>query len=113
MRRIEDATLKVESLEKKLVLGDFETSDREEKLDVLAKSVATVSARKAAPMLQKADVDVAVSLLMRLGPKRAGDLLAKMDAQRAAALIDRIANKRTPGQVAAGTTRGDPRRRKP
>ena len=100
-KRIAVAVEHLERLEHRLGLGVAQEEIREKKLEALAAALTSLSARKAAPMLEKTDPNLAARLLVLLGPERSGALLSKMDPQRAATLMERIAQAKTTAQRAA------------
>ncbi len=97
---------KLEGLEKKLELGQAQRDAREKRLQKLVETLKTLSARKAAPILEKADSRFATRLLLGLGPERTGKLLAAMEPGRAARLMVRLERAQTPGQKAAQAANG-------
>ena len=92
---------KLNELEAKLTLGDAERAAREQRVLKLIETLKTLSARKAAPILAKADSRFATRLLLGLGPARTGKLLAAMEPAQAARIMSRLANAKTPAQRAA------------
>ena len=92
---------KLETLENRLELGQAQRDAREQRLQKLVETLKTLSARKAAPILEKADSRFATRLLLGLGPERTGKLLAAMEPARAARLMVRLERAQTPGQKAA------------
>ena len=92
---------KLKELETKLALGDAERVAREQRVLKLIETLKTLSARKAAPILAKADSRFATRLLLGLGPERTGKLLAAMEPAQAARIMSRLANAKTPAQRAA------------
>ena len=88
LAHVEVALAKVES---SLSLGEAGQKDREARLQVLADTVAKLSAKKAAPMLAQAEPSLVAELFRRLGPMRASALLAVMPPAKAGKLIDSAA----------------------
>ena len=70
-----------------------------ERLHALAETLRPLSARKAAPIIAAADVDLAVTLLQELGTERAGAVLAQMEPTQAARLLDRTAGRGRTGRT--------------
>jgi flagellar motility protein MotE (MotC chaperone) len=83
--------------------------DPKDRVAGLVASLAALSPRKAAPVLENTDTDLAVILLVRLGPERAGDLLGRMSATRAATLVEALAAH----SRGRSNNSSKPRRRKP
>jgi flagellar motility protein MotE (MotC chaperone) len=106
--RVEQTLDEVRRLEREAGVKPVE-GDRKDRVAGLVASLAALSPRKAAPVLENTDTDLAVILLIRLGPERAGDLLGRMDATRAATLVEALAahSRRRSAHP------GKPRRRKP
>lgn len=108
-RRVREALSEVERLEQRLELGEYEEKARESKLNSLAASIASLSPRKAAPILERVDPVLTAILLLKVGPERTGELLAKMEPRKAASLMDRLAKGQSAAQLAAMLVRA-PRR---
>ena len=104
-QRMAAMMIKLKELETKLVLGDAERVAREERVQKLIETLKTLSARKAAPILAKADSRFATRLLLGLGPERTGKLLAAMEPAQAARIMSRLANAKTPAQRAAANNK--------
>ncbi len=100
-QRMAAMLVKLKELEEKLVLGEAEREAREARVQKLIETLKTLSARKAAPILAKADSRFATRLLLGLGPERTGKLLAAMEPAQAARIMSRLANAKTPAQRAA------------
>lgn len=92
--RIEEALKEVARLEDRLGVGDAARLADQEKLAMLVDTLSSLSARKAAPLLNRTDTYLAVVLLRRLGPEKAGKLLSQMEPRRAAVLMKAMAPSR-------------------
>lgn len=100
-QRMAAMMVKLQELEGKLTLGEAAREAREQRVQKLIETLKTLSARKAAPILAKADSRFATRLLLGLGPQRTGKLLAAMEPAQAARIMSRLANAKTPAQRAA------------
>ena len=109
--RLEDKfktlTAKLDRLEKLLAVGRAETEARQKRFARLVEAITTLSPRKAAPILEKADQRFATRLLQEGAPTRIGKLLAQMTPGNAATLMVRLDRARTVAQRAAGKGQKD------
>jgi len=101
IQKFDSLTGKLAALEQRLEIGQAARLAKEERFQTLIEALRTLSARKAAPILNKSDIRFATRLLLGLGAERVAKLLAVMDPQRAAALMRRLASATTPEQAAA------------
>ena len=92
---------RIQTMEKVLELGKEERRARDERFQKLVDTIKTLSARKAAPILEQADMRFATRLMRGLGPKLIGKLLAAMPPGRAALLMGRLEKGRNVAQSAA------------
>ena len=74
--------VKLQELESKLALGAPSGEAREQRVQKLIDTLKTLSARKAAPILAKADSRFATRLLLGLGPERTGKLWPRWSQSR-------------------------------
>ncbi|MED5463589.1 MAG: hypothetical protein VX699_02965 [Myxococcota bacterium] len=94
-------TAKLDKLEKLLEVGKAESEARQERFARLVEALTTLSPRKAAPILEKADQRFATRLLQEVSPVRVGKLLAQMTPGNAATLMVRLDRAKTVAQRAA------------
>lgn len=109
--RLEDKfktlTAKLDRMEKILEVGKAETKARQKRFARLVAAITTLSPRKAAPILEKADQRFATRLLQEVSPMRIGKLLAQMTPANAATLMVRLDRAKTVAQRAAARGKKD------
>ncbi len=98
---------RLNGLERRLEIGAAEREAQEERVNRLVAALMTLSARKAAPILEKADQRFATRLLQRVPPERVGKLLAEMPPDTAALLMLRLERAKTSAQTAAARAAKD------
>jgi len=100
-------TGQLDRLEQKLMLGEAEMLQHERRFKKLVEALTTLSPRKAAPILARAEQQFATRLLLQVPPERIGKLLAQMEPKEAAKLMVRLDRSKTRGQRAASRGRRD------
>ena len=98
---------KLEQLERRLEIGVAEKEAQEKRFLRLVSAITTLSPRKAAPILEKADQRFSTRLLLKVTPERVGKLLAMMPPDKAARLMLRLERAKSSEQKAAARARKD------
>ena len=85
---LEKMTQQVAALEARLNIGEPRRKAREKRLASLVETLTTLSAKKAAPIMAAADVELVGDLLLRLGSARTASLLSAMPPAQAGRILD-------------------------
>jgi flagellar motility protein MotE (MotC chaperone) len=91
--RVSTALSEIERLEEKAGVGPGAEHADAKSVETLVDAVASLSPRKAAPILGGLAPDAALEVLSRLTPEKVSALLARMDASAAAPIVERLAER--------------------